>query len=414
MFHHYNPYEPYTTVYAEYTSTTTVPQYELQHSLLSLSDQQSRINARREELDAEERLVQQRRAAILQRIRAQKYQQTFFQSDDEKLIEQILEEDRHEDQAMNDSVMYALLLQSHPCAKCSCRQIFHQRKHEGGHPSGREYLRELQVREMVDPSPMAHSFHHPQYQVPSPPPMHPHPHPHPHTHTHTHTHTHPHPHSDFPPPPTTFIDTPVVNELPTFMPFAQPQYFPEPSLSANKRGTRRSSTRRNTFPTPDTQASPLVTLEETMHSLSTIRAKFQAELHSIPPTIRTDVRPSPQELKALQIHTKKLEDIIADTDAVALPTTSSEDYATARKERKDVVDGIVAAIDGIERLIQPDTPSGSVVTGAESAIEESDIEDNAFYDQDIQRVIQETLARKKDEGGVPRPVTVEDVSDFED
>jgi hypothetical protein len=151
-----------------------------------------------------------------------------------------------------------------------------------------------------------------------------------------------------------------------------------------------------------------------MHSLSAIRAKAHSELISIPPTIRTDVAPSPQELKALQIHAKRLEDIIAEADVVSLPTTSSEDYATARRERKEIVDSIVAAIDGIERFLQPSTPSGGAVAEAESFSEESDIEDDTYFNQEIQQVIQETLARKKDEDSVPRRfVTVEDVSDSE-
>ena len=397
MFHFYNPYEPYTTVYSEYTSTTMVPTYALQQTLLSLSDQQSRIRAQREELDAEERHIQQRRDSILKRIRAQQYQQTqtFLQSDDEKLIGQILEESHNEDQAMNDSVMYANTnFGNCPYAKCSCRQVLHQRRHEDGHPSGREYLKEIKVREMVDPSPMAHSFHYPQYHIPSPP-MHPHPH--------------------FPPSPTPFTNTPVVDEVPAFRPFAQPQYFPEPSLSMNKRGTRRDSLRRNTYPTPDTHVTPLVTAEQAIHSLNVIRAKFQSELNSIPPTIRTDIPASAQELRFLQIHGKRLEDIIAEVDAVALPTTSSVDYTMARSERKGLVDSIVAAIDGIEKFLLPNTPSGSAAAGAESIDEESDIEEYAHYDEEVQRVIQETLARKKDEDNVPRrTVTVEDVSDFED
>lgn len=78
---------------------------------------------------------------------------------------------------------------------------------------------------------------------------------------------------------------------------------------------------------------------------------------------------------------------------------------------------IVAAIDGIEQHVQPSTPkAGSVVEqGSDSEGE------NELIDMEIQRVIRETLARKKDEensglsysGSGRKSVTVEDAYDSE-
>lgn len=115
----------------------------------------------------------------------------------------------------------------------------------------------------------------------------------------------------------------------------------------------------------------------------------------------------------------KLEDILNEVDAVALPTESSDDITRTRKARREIVADIVAAIDGIEKHIQPDTPtetfSAAEVSDGEMR-EDSDWEDNALIDQEIQRVIRETLARKKDEEELVqsrRSVTVEDVPDVE-
>jgi hypothetical protein len=125
----------------------------------------------------------------------------------------------------------------------------------------------------------------------------------------------------------------------------------------------------------------------------------------------------------------KLEDLLNEVDAVDLPTEPIDDVTRTRKARHEIVTDIVAAMDGIERFIQPETPAESIPETEES--ESSDIEDleeTAFVDREIQRVIQETLARKRDEETrnkdedlsskrdsvlSRRSVTVEDVPDEE-
>lgn len=96
---------------------------------------------------------------------------------------------------------------------------------------------------------------------------------------------------------------------------------------------------------------------------------------------------------------------------MSLPTDSADDLATTRRARRGIVTEIVAAIDEIEQHVQPSTPK------AGSVQEESDNEaENELIDMEIQKVIRETLARKKDEensGASRRSVTVEDVYDSE-
>jgi hypothetical protein len=67
----------------------------------------------------------------------------------------------------------------------------------------------------------------------------------------------------------------------------------------------------------------------------------------------------------------------------------------------------------IDRHTQPATPAETSVTEGASTHDESDSEENALIEMEIQRVIQETLARKKDEEVASRMVTVEDVPNAE-
>lgn len=106
MFH-YNPYEPFTTVYTEYTSSTTVPTYSLQQTLLSLADQQSRIHAQKEQLAAEERRLNRLRTATLRRLRAQRLREAIEEAEIEDIVQHVLERERDGDEAMRDAVMYA-------------------------------------------------------------------------------------------------------------------------------------------------------------------------------------------------------------------------------------------------------------------------------------------------------------------
>jgi len=97
---------------------------------------------------------------------------------------------------------------------------------------------------------------------------------------------------------------------------------------------------------------------------------------------------------------------------VALPADSLDDLATMRRARREIATEIVAAIDEIEQHVQPSTPKAGSVRDES----DSDGENNELIDMEIQRIIQETLARKKDEEGSSvsrRSVTVEDVYDSE-
>jgi hypothetical protein len=104
----YNTYEPYSTYYA-YTSTTTVPTYTLQHTLLSLADQQARIYAQRQALEAEEQRVRTYRQATLRRMRAQRLREAMEGSEIEDIVNQIVERDRlgsMDDRQIAEAVMY--------------------------------------------------------------------------------------------------------------------------------------------------------------------------------------------------------------------------------------------------------------------------------------------------------------------
>ena len=134
----------------------------------------------------------------------------------------------------------------------------------------------------------------------------------------------------------------------------------------------------------------------------------------MPKSIRSDVTPTLLEQKLLRQHIKRLEDILNEVDAVTLPTGSGDDVSVSRKARRELVTDIVGVIDGIERHIQPNTPE-SESKAEENVKEDDDNEDSALIDMEIQRVIMETLARKKDdEVAVNRKsVTVEDIPDEE-
>jgi len=220
--------------------------------------------------------------------------------------------------------------------------------------------------------------------------------------------------------------TPVVNELPASKKsdgmVMSPEYIQEPSLK-NKRGSRRTSIRRDShshenppIPSLSTTATAAINIpaSQTLTSYALLRTKLQNELSSIPTSIRSDVQPTPEQVKILHHHILKLEDILDEVDAVATPTTDSEDILVTRKARREVVADIVGAIDGIERFITPDTPSEIAPTTEE---DESEDESDGMNDEEIQRVIRETLARKKDDpvvgGSGRRSVTIEDVLDSE-
>lgn len=393
----YSPYEPYTTYYAEYTSTTTVPTYTLQYNLLSLADQQSRLYTQRQQLAAQEREIQQQRTAILRRIRAQRLREAIEEAEIEDIVETVLEKDRDGDRLMRAAVMYTP--QANDSADCN-RGILEEartRKLEQGLPADREIYRELKVKEMLDPSPRPPKFVPERKSQTS------------------HIPPKPRAQPEITVPETQ--ETPIVNELPRtspFRPFAQ-QYIPEPQPAVNKRGSRRASVRRDSHAVPDREhIFPTVT--GTLQSYTVLRAKLQSELSSIPLSIRSDVPPTMDQRKILHVHISKLEDLLDEVDAVPLPIDADE-LVTTRKARREIVADIVAAIDGIERYIQPSTPTdvfgdGSVRETTSDA-ETSDSEENALIDFEIQRVIRETLARKRDEESSRRSVTVEDVPDAE-
>ena len=74
---------------------------------MSVSDQQSRLFAQREQLAAEEQRLRELRAAILQRIRAQQLREVMEEgSDVEEIVEHVFEREQDEDQAMRDTVLY--------------------------------------------------------------------------------------------------------------------------------------------------------------------------------------------------------------------------------------------------------------------------------------------------------------------
>lgn len=108
--YHYNPYNPYsaTASYTAYTSTTSVPEYTLQHNLLSLSNQQSRIIAQREQLALDERRLKGVRQATLRRIRAQRLREAIEEAEVEDIIESIIDRDRDVERELTEAVMEIL------------------------------------------------------------------------------------------------------------------------------------------------------------------------------------------------------------------------------------------------------------------------------------------------------------------
>ena len=430
----YNPYDdPYSTMmYATYTaSSPTVPTYSLQQTLLSLSDQQSRIHAQREALAAEERRLRHLRSATLKRLRAQRYREVLQEPDLENIIESVLARNRGQDEAMRESVMYA----SPQRRECGCaddgvrRTILstaNAKKMERGLPSSAmEFEREIRVREMLDPTPKSQSAQF-QFYV----------HPQQHVHHGPQHHQYPHQHQfqgqqqqqqqfqGLKSPDLDYADTPVVDELSgqQFQTFGQSGfgYVPETPSLPNKRGSRRDSTIRRDSQSPPFTAEDTTTsidVTQTLQSFAVIRSKLQSELATIPTSIRIGMTPTPEDQKALHYHITRLEDLLDQVDSISLPSADPDDLATTRRARREVVTEIVAAIDGIEQHVQPSTPkAGSVLDqGSDSEGE------NELIDMEIQRVIRETLARKKDEessglsytGSGRRSVTVEDAYDEE-
>ena len=411
MYNFYHPYDPYGQMYAMYTSTTTVPTYTLQQTLMSLSDQQSRLYTQREQLDTEEQRLRHLRAVTLQRMRAQRFRETLDESDFEDVAENVYAEEEvegrnDEDQAMKETVMYCSHYPCRSCAEQSYRGILNDaraRRMSTGLPTSREFQNETRVMEMLDPSPRAsttpfNSFHFQttQAQFRTPPPV--------------------PPKIEIPQSPRHFHDTPVVTEVPPeYFPFpAQPQYFPEPPPLGNKRGSRRDSVRRDSRPLPEFRAPPQVPVQQTLNSYAVLRSKLERELSTVPLSIQEDMPPTPDEQKTLQHLVYKLEEIIAEVDGVRLLTEPEDAVIVARKIRRELITDIMAAIDAIEQHIQPGTPSAA---GTTSPLREGSDDDyrSATFDQDFQQAIQEVLARNGDAGASVsrRSVTVEDVPDSE-
>jgi hypothetical protein len=333
--------------------------------------------------------------------------------DIEDIVEQILERHRDGDREITETVMYFFLLHLSQLAFVNLgREILREqrdRKVAQGFPADIEIQREIRVKQMLEPTneqqsyvpehnihtpPQYPSFNTPQYQSHQPPAPIP-------------------------------LETPVVDILPqAFSPFGAPQYVPQyvpETTLKNKRGSRRDSLRPTSRPSDISSDTPepIIHASQTLEAFMNIRTKLQHELSTIPISIRVDIAPSSEERKTLQHHMLKLEDILNEVDAVALPTDSADDITRTRSARREIVADIVAAIDGIEKHIQPGTPdafSGAEVSDTETREEVSDGEENSLIDLEIQRVIRETLARKKDEEVVVssrRSVTVEDVPDVD-
>jgi hypothetical protein len=396
-FSAYAPYDPLATYYEEYTSTTTIPTYTLQYNLLSLADQQSRLYAQRQQLAAQERDIQRQRAAVLRRIRAQRFREAIEEAEIEDIVEAVFAKDREGDRQMTIAVMYCA-----PRKQADDRGVLEDakaRRLEQGLPAERELYREMRLREMLDPSPRGPKVApHPRYrQTPHP--------------------RQPETQNDNA---TLEEETPFVTELPrvsTLRPFPpEQQYVPETPPAINKRGSRRTSIRRDSQSTPVTERGT-ISGTTSLQSYITLRAKLQAEISSIPLSIRSDVLPTIEEKKVLNSHMSKLEDLLDEVDAVPFPS-EPEEMAATRKARREIVAEIVAAIDGIEKHIQPHTPRESPIreqnTEEEGKTSDSeDSEENALIDFEIQRVIRETLARKKEEENSRQSVTIEDVPDSE-
>jgi hypothetical protein len=161
---------------------------------------------------------------------------------------------------------------------------------------------------------------------------------------------------------------------------------------------------------------PLIPLK----SYGQLRKRLQNELSVIPVSLRADFPPTVDEQRTLRTRVAYLEDLLDEVDAVPFDALSDEGDVS-RHERRELVTDIVAAIDDIERRLQPNTPTESPMEGTHEgdAPEEDEDEEKDLFDGEIQRVIQETLARKMDDDGGEATnkerssVTVEDVPDLE-
>jgi len=368
--------------------------YTLQHTLQSIAQQQSRINVQKAALEEEERLLKRRRQATLRRVREQRLREVMGEPEIDDIVMRIAERDQYrrmDDREIADAVM-EILKQNDPRSMA-----------RGWTPAAKG----LQVRELLDPSPRV-----PQLVMPEP-------------HTATpvfHIPTY-HEHQSTSSPVPLYVETPVVNELPPQRrsDAPSPEYFLEPSLK-NKRGSRRQSTRRDSQSAEDPsipQSTTRITASLTLTSYSLLRTKLQNELSSIPTSIRSDVKPTPDQRKLLHHHMAKLEDILYEVDAVPTPSENEDEALQTRKVRREVVAEIVNAIDAIERFTTPDTPVETEAvgtTGEEARDAEREGTEGGLSDEEIQRVIRETLARKKDEDTASvsrRSVTIEDVPDAE-
>ena len=119
----------------------------------------------------------------------------------------------------------------------------------------------------------------------------------------------------------------------------------------------------------------------------------------------------------------RVEEVLLRADAIEIPMNlAPEDVSSLRRARGDLISSINATLAGIEQYLQPGTPGGSAgsvtgttVTDLEDLLE--DDEDDVAFNEEIQKVIQATLGKKKDEDLVAptprRSVTIEDVPDHQ-
>jgi len=425
--------------YAMYTSTADVPLYTLNGNVMSLNDAESRLSAQMRELHQEQEYIRHSRAVALHRMRAQRLASVMAgaMAYDDTTEEEELEEE-FDEEALNHQIRY-LWLNRRSAEHLNREMAARARRLSHGPQSSREYQREILVRGMLDPTPSTYT------SIPFPIPVvtaH---------HVHQGPHHRPPPGAATPPQfrhysipemhpqhaPGTMhnglMESPIIDELPpSIEPPAPtpPQYFPEPQPNPNKRGSRRPSFRRDSMvptPTPPHDTPhPLdaaARVAETHRKYADLRAELNKELSSIPRTIDIDAPPTQNERVLLQAHMLRLEEVLLRADAIAIPLdVPREDVSSLRGARGDLVSSINVTLAGIEQYLQPGTPSGSAgsvtattATDLEELIE--DHEDDAVFNEEIQRVIQATLGRKKDEDLVAptprRSVTIEDVPDHQ-
>lgn len=421
--------------YAMYTSTADVPLYTLSGNVMSLNDAESRLTAQMQQLHEEQEYIRHRRAVALQRMHAQRLASVMAGplAYDDTTEEDDLEEELDEE-ALNHQIRYLCLNRrsTEPPNRAAVRRLSH-----GPQPS-REYQREILVRGMLDPTPS------PYTSIPFPIPIV--------TAHHVHYSPHHHPAPGTTPPqfrhysmpeihpqnaPGTMRsglrEPPIIDELPPSIqppPLTPPQFFPEPQPNPNKRGSRRSSSRRDSnVPTPTSPQDtphPLDTtgrLAETHRKYADLRSELNNELSSIPNTIDPDVPPTQNERMLLHTHMLRVEEVLLRADAIEIPMNlAPEDVSSLRRARGDLISSINATLAGIEQYLQPGTPGGSAgsvtgttVTDLEDLLE--DDEDDVAFNEEIQKVIQATLGKKKDEDLVAptprRSVTIEDVPDHQ-